>query len=186
MTVMLICPGDDMAKKAEEMLISASDGKTNIIRFSSAPDLLKIDFDADIVLVFGMNAKKAATAFAECAKLNSGFVYIAGAKNTDEDIAALYEMGVHTVFSPISKSALWHDMTIAACVPKRISAMKNENSALVSRLAEEKIISRAKLVIMEYLKLSEAQAHRYIEKQAMDLRIPRAEVAARILETYEN
>ena len=39
---------------------------------------------------------------------------------------------------------------------------------------------------MEYLKLSEPQAHRYIEKQAMDLQISRAEVAARVLETYEN
>ena len=64
--------------------------------------------------------------------------------------------------------------------------MKNENSILVSRLAEEKIINRAKLVLMEYLKLSEPQAHRYIEKQAMDMQISRAEVAARVLETYEN
>lgn len=186
MTVMLICPGYDMADKAEEMLLSASAGSANIIRFSSAPELSKIDFDVDIVLVFGMNAKKALQAFSACSKLSAGFIYIAGAKSDADDVAALFDFGVHTVYSPISKSALWHDMNIAACVPKRISAMKNENTMLISRLAEERIISRAKLVIMEYLKLSEAQAHRYIEKQAMDLRISRAEVAARILETYEN
>ncbi len=39
---------------------------------------------------------------------------------------------------------------------------------------------------MQTLGLTEAQAHRLIEKQAMDERQTRAEVAMRILKTYEN
>ena len=34
--------------------------------------------------------------------------------------------------------------------------------------------------------MTEAQAHRYLEKQAMDMRITKAEVAKSILSTYEN
>jgi len=34
--------------------------------------------------------------------------------------------------------------------------------------------------------MSEAEAHRFIEKQAMDLRVTKREIASRILKTYEN
>jgi response regulator NasT len=33
--------------------------------------------------------------------------------------------------------------------------------------------------------MTEGQAHRYIEKQAMDMRTPRKEIAENILKTYE-
>ena len=53
-------------------------------------------------------------------------------------------------------------------------------------LEELQLISRAKAVLIEYLKLTEPQAHRYIEKQAMDLGLTRRQVALNILKTYES
>ena len=38
----------------------------------------------------------------------------------------------------------------------------------------------------QYLNMSEAEAHRYIEKQAMDMRMTKKQVAESILKTYEN
>ena len=57
---------------------------------------------------------------------------------------------------------------------------------LYSKLEELQLISRAKAVLIEYLKLTEPQAHRYIEKQAMDLGLTRPQVALNILKTYES
>ena len=59
-----------------------------------------------------------------------------------------------------------------------------ENEKLAGKIDEFRIIDRAKWVLIDYLKMSEEQAHRYIEKQAMDLRIPRIEAAKNILKTY--
>ena len=54
-------------------------------------------------------------------------------------------------------------------------------------MAEEiKLVNRAKSCLMQYLKFSEPQAHRYIEKQAMDTRRTRKDVAKHILSIYEN
>jgi len=39
---------------------------------------------------------------------------------------------------------------------------------------------------MQYLGLTEAAAHKYIEKEAMDTRRSRYEVAIEVLKTYEN
>ena len=50
---------------------------------------------------------------------------------------------------------------------------------------EVRIINRAKCCLIEYLKMTEPQAHRYIEKQAMDLRQTKREIAESILKTYE-
>ena len=48
-----------------------------------------------------------------------------------------------------------------------------------------RLIDRAKCVLIQYLTMTEPQAHRYIEKQAMDTRTTRREVAQQILRTYE-
>lgn len=48
-----------------------------------------------------------------------------------------------------------------------------------------KIIYRAKLCLMGYLDMTEEQAHRYIQKQAMDMRISPRQVAENLIRTYE-
>ena len=59
----------------------------------------------------------------------------------------------------------------------------------LSDLAEEKmkeirLVNRAKWVLIDELKMSEADAHRYIEKQAMDRCVSRREIAEEIISTY--
>ena len=39
---------------------------------------------------------------------------------------------------------------------------------------------------MEYLGFTEPQAHRYIEKHAMDMRVTKIEIAMNILKIYES
>jgi response regulator NasT len=51
---------------------------------------------------------------------------------------------------------------------------------------EEEIINRAKTTLMEYLGFTEPQAHRYIEKHAMDMRVTKMEIARNILKIYES
>ena len=48
------------------------------------------------------------------------------------------------------------------------------------------MVDRAKCILIQYLNMTEPQAHRYIEKQAMDLRVSRREIAQGILQTYES
>ncbi len=51
---------------------------------------------------------------------------------------------------------------------------------------DEELIKRAKSVLMEYLGFTEPQAHRYIEKHAMDMRVTKIEIARNILKIYES
>ena len=69
---------------------------------------------------------------------------------------------------------------------RRILGLKNENVRLQKKIEEIRLVDRAKCALIEYLGMTEAQAHRHIEKQAMDLRMTRREVAQGILQTYES
>ena len=64
--------------------------------------------------------------------------------------------------------------------------LQNENVRLQQKIQEIRMVDRAKCALIQYLHMSEPDAHRYIEKQAMDLRITRREVAEEILKTYES
>ena len=69
---------------------------------------------------------------------------------------------------------------------EKTAALEEENLRLQGKLDEIRLVARAKKTLMQVLGLSEAQAHRAIEKQAMDLRLTRRAVAEHILHTYEN
>ena len=53
------------------------------------------------------------------------------------------------------------------------------------KMEEIRLVNRAKLLLMEHMKMSEPEAHRYIEKQAMDRCISKATVAQNIINTYK-
>ena len=69
---------------------------------------------------------------------------------------------------------------------ERLSAIRSENRKLKDTISDLKLVDRAKCALIQYLNMTEADAHRYIEKQAMDKRLPRREIALRILNTYES
>lgn len=104
---------------------------------------------------------------------------------TEEDISGMLEdYGVMVLTKPISRSFFYKMVKFALTSGKRISDSRNEIKKLQRKLDELKIVTRAKLVLMEKLNISETQAHKYIERQAMDQRITKEEVANAILKKY--
>lgn len=94
------------------------------------------------------------------------------------------DYGVVVVAKPINKMIFKQSLGVVRAAQKRYAGLSKENERLKSSIEEEKIINRAKLLLMQYLSLSEERAHKHIEKQAMDLRMSKVEVARQILRTY--
>lgn len=90
----------------------------------------------------------------------------------------LEDCGVFVVSKPVSKQALQSALRFIRVSRRRVEQLEK-------KLEDVKIIDRAKCCLMEYLGMTEAQAHRHIEKQAMDLRRSRRDVSEDILKTYE-
>ena len=67
----------------------------------------------------------------------------------------------------------------------RLDALRAENDRLADKLAQLRLVDRAKCFLIEHRGLTEAEAHRLIEKQAMDTRATRGEVATALIEEME-
>lgn len=67
----------------------------------------------------------------------------------------------------------------------KIQELERENKVLQQKLQDLKLIDRAKCILIGNFSMTEEQAHKHIEKQAMNLRLPKREVAKNILKTYE-
>lgn len=74
-------------------------------------------------------------------------------------------------------------LLISACVKLRV--LKLQTSTLRRKLSNTRLVSRAKLLLMTRLGMSEEEAHKYIEKTAMSTGAKRGEVAQSIIRTYE-
>ena len=92
--------------------------------------------------------------------------------------------GILMVYSPITKKDFNFAFKTASAMNHRLLEMEREISKLRKNLEELKIISRAKITLVHHLKFDEEKAHKYIEKQAMDNRLTRKEVAKKIINFY--
>ena len=93
--------------------------------------------------------------------------------------------GVIVLRKPVSVEAVHHSVLALRAMRFRMGLVEEENKKLITQLEDMKIINRAKMVLMQCLGMSEQQAHRYLEKQAMDLRVSRRYIAEQVLNTYE-
>ena len=100
--------------------------------------------------------------------------------------AACAEDGVLTISKPVDKAVFWSALTLVKSVQIKIKRIQLENEQLKQKIEDIRIIDRAKCILISYMKMSEQESHRYIEKQAMDMRSSRRIVAEGILKRYEN
>ncbi len=104
-----------------------------------------------------------------------------------EEVSAITEDdGVLTIAKPVSKSVFWSALKLSRSAQIRLKLMHAENNKLKQKIEDIRIVDRAKCILISYLNMSEQEAHRHIEKQAMDMRTTKRAVAEGILKTYEN
>ena len=64
--------------------------------------------------------------------------------------------------------------------------LRTENAKLLDKIAQLRLVDRAKCYLIEKKGYTETDAHRLIEKRAMDTRRSRVEIAQEILDSYED
>ncbi|MCL2069780.1 MAG: ANTAR domain-containing protein [Treponema sp.] len=104
-----------------------------------------------------------------------------------ESVSAVCEGdGVLTIAKPINREVLRQALSMARTMRARFSRVKSENTELKQKIEEIRIVDRAKSILISSCRMSEHEAHRYIEKKAMDTRSSKRSVSEKIIEDYEN
>ena len=116
----------------------------------------------------------------------NGIVVLAKREIADEVQKKLRFTGAFVLARPFNKALLVQTLKLAEVAHIGMMRLEEENRQLTRQLSDMKIINRAKSMLMQYLNLTEEQAHRHIQKQAMDLRKTQRAIAEDILKTYQN
>lgn len=101
------------------------------------------------------------------------------------DLQRLMDQGALIVEKPVSQQILLQSLRAMYSSRQRFVSLQQENLRLQEKIDEMKLIDRAKCALIQYLNMTETQAHHYLEKQAMDLRLSKRQVAQSIIGTYE-
>ena len=116
----------------------------------------------------------------------NGIVVLAKREIADEVQKKIRFTGAFVLPRPFNKALLIQTIKLAEIAHIGMAKLEEENRQLTQQLSDMKIVNRAKSLLMQYLNLTEEQAHRHIQKQAMDLRKTQRAVAEDILKTYQN
>ena len=102
----------------------------------------------------------------------------------DDILARVSPHGVFTLPKPTSRQMITQALSWMISMRERLRKMEKKAVSLEDKMEEIRLVNRAKWALIQNLGMSEADAHRYIEKQAMDRCVPRREIANSILATY--
>jgi len=121
-------------------------------------------------------AARLAVKLASCT--SAAVILLANQENCAERGNELRAAGVILVEKPLSRQLFVQSIQDAQALHGRIRRMGDQ-------LTEARIIARAKLILVEKQQMTEQQAHRHIEKEAMNRRITRVELANEIISGAE-
>ncbi|MDD3192742.1 MAG: ANTAR domain-containing protein [Oscillospiraceae bacterium] len=185
---MLVCSSQKSAQALEELL--AGFLQAEVVRASQlqqAQELLAQDVFRLVIVNLPFHDENMESFIAGAAQsTSSGILLLCPQETADQMLKRCLPHGILVVPKPISRPLFVQSVYLGLSTSARLAGLLQENRMLHSKLEELKLVSRAKAVLIEYLKLTEPQAHRYVEKQAMDLGLTRLQVAQNILKTYES
>ena len=120
-----------------------------------------------------------------CQKSSAGVLLFVKSEHYSDITSKVMQYGVLTISKPTSPSMIMQSVQMLCSTRERLRIMEKKNASVEEKIEEIRIINRAKCLLIEQLKMTESEAHRYIEKQAMDRCVTRRTMAENIILTYK-
>ncbi len=163
-------------KEFYPLLRATSAGEAKRILVSTPVDILIIntplsdDFGIDLAL--------------DSSDSSMGILVIVKNEVFDQVSSDLEDSGILTIKRPNSKQTFYGAIKLLAATHIRLNKFEKKIQILQEKMNDIRTVNRAKWLLIDALKMTEDEAHYYIEKQAMDSRLSRREVAENIIRTY--
>ena len=106
------------------------------------------------------------------------------AEDYDDIDPRVNQGGIFTIAKPLSTQTFVLAVNWMKAARERLRKMEKKASTLEDRMEEIRLVNRAKWVLIDKEGMTEEAAHKYIEKQAMDERMTRKEVAEEVISRF--
>ena len=92
--------------------------------------------------------------------------------------------GILTITKPFEPFYFYNMVKIAIAVQYKVQVLSSQTTKLKVKMEEIKQVNRAKMLLMQNMNMTEQEAHRYIEKEAMDRGMKKTAISEEIIKTY--
>ncbi len=179
----LIVSSSEKFCEALRMQLPGSDyWPIDIATNASAARRILLDREFDLILINTPLKDEFGTQFAidVCSKTSASVLLFVKNELVDEVCVKSMEYGVASIPKPTSASVISQSLLILRAQRERLLRTEEKQHSIEEQIADMRLINRAKWLLIEKKGMSESEAHRYIEKQAMDERITMREAAQRV------
>lgn len=146
-----------------------------------------LEREFDVVLINGTRAddRAAKLAIDVCSERNLVALLFVRRELYAEIYAKVTDFGVLTLPLPSSPQMVTQALDWVRATRERMRKYEKTAYTVQQKMEEIRAVNRAKWLLIDVLKMTESDAHRYIEKQAMDRCVSKLEVAKGIINTYK-
>lgn len=111
----------------------------------------------------------------------TGILLLVKAEMYEQVSSQVEDYGIVTLARPTTRQSLYTSVKMLSAVQMKIRKLEKEMRRMKERMQEQQTIDRAKWLLVDQRKMSEPDAHRYIEKAAMDRCVKKIQIAEEIL-----
>ena len=113
---------------------------------------------------------------------SAGVLLLVRSEHYSDIAAKATPYGILTLPKPTSPQMMLQCMELLCGTRERLRRMEQKSASIEDKMAEIRLVNRAKWQLIEARGMTEQDAHRYIEKQAMDRCVPKRVIAEEILQ----
>lgn len=145
-----------------------------------------LNTSADIIIINAPLPDEFGTQLAlDMADENYGVMLLVPTEVYDQICFKVEDFGVMTLAKPFSRKGFFSAVKLVTAMRAKLNTLNKKNQALQEKMMDIRTVNRAKWLLIEQHHMSESDAHYYIERKAMDMRMTRRQVAEDIIRTYD-
>ena len=186
-SVLLVSAQEKFNTAISELLPMTDYGPCDTVSSVSAAKRRLAEQNYDIVIInaplpddFGMRL-----AIDICTESGAGVLLLVKSEMFESICAKTEPYGVVPLPKPTNRQMVSQALHMLRATRERMRRMEAKQATVEEKIEEIRLVNRAKWLLIECLNMTESEAHRYIEKQSMDMRISRREVAENVIKTYK-
>ena len=184
--VLIVSSSEKFNKNTIELLPAGDFWPVKVVKSVGEAKRLTLEQGFDIVLINSPLKDDPGISFAcsLCDVTDSSVLLFVKSELFDEISYDAMEHGVVCISKPTTRQLVLQNLRIMCATRERMLKMEARQSTIEERIEEIRLINRAKWKLIEARGMTENEAHKYIERRAMDLRITKRVVAEEILQDF--
>lgn len=183
---MLIVSSDDRFSRDVSALLQGDQFQQDCSRSASDARCKLLENAYDIVIVNAPLSDESGSRLCIDASQNNGTIAALFSANESfaEDYAKSSVHGVFVIQKPTSKVLMSQALSLMICARERLRTAEKKADKAQNRLDAIRIVNKAKWLLIENEGMNEEEAHKYVEKAAMDAGIAKKLAAQLIIDNY--